>query len=722
MNKLITLALTLLLSVTGLAQTQTLTTLWEGEHDLQNWDNRLEVNLNGQKFSDGDQINIYYSGDGQIQYGPGVVDVNYTPWNDYDDINGSVYEISLNAERAAALTGDHLTINGKNLILTKIELVSTSEQPSPGPSDENVAFEGSWDLGGWDHQLYVDLSGIYFAEGDKLTIHYSGNGQIQYGAGDEDNYKQWVDYEDINGSTYEITLTADQAKAISNGTFSINGRDLTISKITYTATGEKPEEPEQPVDRKFEMVDLFIPGVYPSAAMNAKTEFGLYSTTREHGVIDKENGGSAESDALAQAWMGTGRMVNLGTDENPDWKYMMYEEWWDATQIADTENPNFTSKHWYQRWYLDELNTYPIRLSRDIITNFAKVKRGDIIIVNITSYDPRAVGTPSGTDENNTFDLGTQGQLGTYDPADMDADDPWSGFEGITLSDGNDYRDFGNGTYEIEFTVGPLMLEQITRYGLAINGRRFYLNSVKAKVFIDQEENFEGDAEETVTEAFYNYIVDGSEFSEVYPNSIITVTLKDGALYNEEVVAKYKGTGDNRVYIGSTTNWYDDAQTDTYNSDMHIRYSFVTESGVETRLHVMSRLHDNHFPAAERTEAPARVSKAADDNKVYFIDGIEDGSTSKHGDYYRLNFRVTDPAIVSALKANGMKLRGARYDYESIAVDNSLTGIDDVTTDKIDLNAPVEIYDLTGIRVTTPVAGRLYIVRQGNKVEKVVIQ
>lgn len=102
------------------------------------------------------------------------------------------------------------------------------------------------------------------------------------------------------------------------------------------------------------------------------------------------------------------------------------------------------------------------------------------------------------------------------------------------------------------------MLEQITRYGLAINGRRFYLNSVKAKVFIDQEDDFEGDAEETVTETFYNYIVDGSEFSEVYPNSIITVTLKDGALFNEEVVAKYKGTGDNRVYIGSTTNWYDD--------------------------------------------------------------------------------------------------------------------------------------------------------------------
>ena len=82
----------------------------------------------------------------------------------------------------------------------------------------------------------------------------------------------------------------------------------------------------------------------------------------------------------------------------------------------------------------------------------------------------------------------------------MDADDPWSGFESITLADGNDYRDFGNGTYEIEFTVGPLMLEQITRYGLAINGRRFYLNSVKAKVFIDQEDDFEGDAEETVTE------------------------------------------------------------------------------------------------------------------------------------------------------------------------------------------------------------------------------
>ena len=476
MNKLLTLALTLLLSVTGLAQTQALTTLWEGEHDLQEWNNRLEVNLSNQKFSDGDKINIHYSGDGQIQYGPGAGE-SYDPWNDYDDIDGSVYEISLDADRAAALTGGYLTINGKYLTLSKIELLSTSEQPTPGPAEQGVAFEGEWNLGNWNNMLFIPFSDIYFAEGDKLTIHYSGNGQIQYGAGDENSYKAWNDYDDVNGSTYDITLTAEQAKAISNGTFGINGRDLTITKVTYTATGEKPEEPEQPVDRKFEMVDLFIPGVYPSADMTAKTEFGLYSTTREHGVIDKENGGSAESDALAQDWMGTGRMVNLGTDETPDWKYMMYEEWWDANQIADTENADYTSKHWYQRWYLDEDNTYPIRLSRDKVSNFAKVKRGDIIIVNITSYDPHTVGTPSGTDENNTFDLCTQGQLGTYEPAEMDADDPWSGFESITLADGNDYRDFGNGTYEIEFTVGPLMLEQITRYGLAINGRRFYLIS-----------------------------------------------------------------------------------------------------------------------------------------------------------------------------------------------------------------------------------------------------
>ena len=39
-----------------------------------------------------------------------------------------------------------------------------------------------------------------------------------------------------------------------------------------------------------------------------------------------------------------------------------------------------------------------------------------------------------------------------------------------------------------------------------------------------------------------------------------------------------------------------------------------------------------------------------------------------------------------------------------------------------DTNAPVEYYNLQGVRVANPAAGNLYIVRQGNKVSKQIIK
>lgn len=45
-------------------------------------------------------------------------------------------------------------------------------------------------------------------------------------------------------------------------------------------------------------------------------------------------------------------------------------------------------------------------------------------------------------------------------------------------------------------------------------------------------------------------------------------------------------------------------------------------------------------------------------------------------------------------------------------------GIDAITTEE---NAPVEYYDLQGVRITNPTAG-LYIVKQGKKVSKQLIQ
>ena len=50
-------------------------------------------------------------------------------------------------------------------------------------------------------------------------------------------------------------------------------------------------------------------------------------------------------------------------------------------------------------------------------------------------------------------------------------------------------------------------------------------------------------------------------------------------------------------------------------------------------------------------------------------------------------------------------------------------GIENVAADaEFDANAPVEYFNLQGIRVATPEAGQLLIKRQGNKATKVIIR
>jgi hypothetical protein len=58
----------------------------------------------------------------------------------------------------------------------------------------------------------------------------------------------------------------------------------------------------------------------------------------------------------------------------------------------------------------------------------------------------------------------------------------------------------------------------------------------------------------------------------------------------------------------------------------------------------------------------------------------------------------------------------------SLVADCSKSGVQNVAADAQDLNAPVEYFNLQGIRVMNPEAGQLLIQRQGNKATKVVIR
>lgn len=62
-----------------------------------------------------------------------------------------------------------------------------------------------------------------------------------------------------------------------------------------------------------------------------------------------------------------------------------------------------------------------------------------------------------------------------------------------------------------------------------------------------------------------------------------------------------------------------------------------------------------------------------------------------------------------------------KFNLEIPASDDQ-SGIDSIVTDSADENAPVEYYNLQGIRLSEPAAGQIVIRRQGSKVSKIVVR
>lgn len=84
---------------------------------------------------------------------------------------------------------------------------------------------------------------------------------------------------------------------------------------------------------------------------------------------------------------------------------------------------------------------------------------------------------------------------------------------------------------------------------------------------------------------------------------------------------------------------------------------------------------------------------------------------------------LTADEFIEALHNDGFYMKGQKFTFTGMNLYNPKTdGISAPVADDnaIDFNAPVEIYNLQGIRVNEMSAGNLYILRQGNKVAKVI--
>ncbi len=84
---------------------------------------------------------------------------------------------------------------------------------------------------------------------------------------------------------------------------------------------------------------------------------------------------------------------------------------------------------------------------------------------------------------------------------------------------------------------------------------------------------------------------------------------------------------------------------------------------------------------------------------------------------------LNDEDILSELKEYGLAIKGQKASVatvELLSLQDATNGINKIAVDhQIDLNQPVEIFDLSGKRVSNMNAHGIYLLRQGGKTIKV---
>lgn len=87
-----------------------------------------------------------------------------------------------------------------------------------------------------------------------------------------------------------------------------------------------------------------------------------------------------------------------------------------------------------------------------------------------------------------------------------------------------------------------------------------------------------------------------------------------------------------------------------------------------------------------------------------------EGTVSGNGSVYEI------PAMCYAVPAAGAII----YNYEDVKITRNASAIDNVNVDNT--NAPVEYYNLQGMKVNTPAAGQIVIRRQGTEATKILVK
>lgn len=604
---------------------------------------------------------------------------------------------------AGDLTIQHTPVKSVSIILKNREgddpvvgddVVWSGEQAFPNGSDVET------------YRFNISKEDVTINPGDEITLTLKGTGQdcgLKVGAAEgeetvpDDDYLSWISHWDGNGVEYSDVITVTEAMAVKlnkeNGCLVVTGKNFNLTKITINRVGT-------PV-RKYTDVVIFDPADY----------YDQYG--------GKEWGLSTEPE---EKWLGTGKFEK--DEATGEVYYNLFYEWYDSSNYND----DGSNRQWYWTNVMksDETRTHTrgLNLTRENIPAFSKVKFGDKIIVTLRTYE-----TPYKDQLPEKDHVNPEGQLGTYNPEveGYDPEDPWSGFEAIS---DNGFKSWEEGVQDItvEFPVNMKLLEQMTRYGLSINGRLFSVRKVVARVYSDEDNTENGSY--TIVHHFYNHLIKPESFTkdasgneyEVEVGAVYEIRIESGRKYNEVITAYYDNEGG--LLQGSKTEMLDEYKTDEEVNDFQVMYRFLNADGVYERMHVAAFLGTDNYPNTTGGEAEETVSYAMSreqqklpQSDVIFANGIN-GQTyfDQANSQYVLRFWPETKEAAERIAANGMQVRGKGIEY----VDNGgvATGIRAVGAVD-DADATEEIYTVSGLRVTKMERGNLYIVRRGGKTMKI---
>lgn len=171
----------------------------------------------------------------------------------------------------------------------------------------------------------------------------------------------------------------------------------------------------------------------------------------------------------------------------------------------------------------------------------------------------------------------------------------------------------------------------------------------------------------------------------------------------------------NHAFPYSIGSWDDEA--------FHIKSAMFATADESYTLHIFLSAYDSG------SEIQLYYMDGSDMVKVIDYENITEGEykvnlgTASADSRRRVREVTHSSALIDHVKADGFYVKGHGFSVSNVelrdADGNALSGIGDVETEAAD-EAPVEIYTLQGIRVAEMTPGNIYIVRQGDKVKKVI--